>query len=88
MGSASPAVPNTSLLTTAATPGADASGQMSDAIGQIRSIGQSVDQLATLNPAFAAGVAQIKTILRQMIVSAAQQASMQTPSSEAVPTGG
>lgn len=67
--------------------GADPSAQTNDAIGQIRTVAQQVDQLATLNPAFGQGAAQIKTILRQMIVAAAQQASMQTPSSEAVPTG-
>ena len=88
MGSASPAVPNTSLLSAAPNQGSDPSGGMSDAIGQIRQVAQSIDQLASLNPAFGPGVAQIKTILRQMIVSAAQQASMQTPSSEAVPMGG
>ncbi len=88
MGSASPAVPNTSLLSAAPNQGPDASGQMSDAIGQIRQVAQSIDALGSLNPAFGPGVAQIKTILRQMIVSAAQQASMQTPSSEAVPMGG
>ncbi len=61
---------------------------MADAIGQIRQVAQSIDALASMNPAFGPGVAQIKTILRQMIVSAAQQASMQTPSSEAVPSAG
>lgn len=66
----------------------DPSGQMADAIGTIRQIAEQVDALASMNPAFGPGVAQIKTTLRQMIVSAAQQASMQTPSSEAVPMAG
>ena len=65
-----------------------AAGGMTDAIGQIRQISQSIDSLSSMNPAFGPGVQQIKTILRQMIVSAAHQASMQTASSEAVPMGG
>lgn len=88
MGSASPAVPQTSLLSAAPNQGADPSGAMNDAIGQIRQIAQQTTALSALNPAFAPGVQQIQQILRQMIVSAAQQASMQTPSSEAVPTAG
>lgn len=88
MGSASPAVPNTSLLSAAPNQSPEASGAMSDAIGQIRQVAQSIDALGMMNPAFGPGIAQIKTILRQMIVSAAQQATMQTPSSEAVPPPG
>lgn len=66
----------------------DASGQMADTIQQIRAVGQAVDALGSSNPAFADGVSQIKNILRQMVISAAQQASVQTPSSAATPSVG
>lgn len=87
MGAASPAVPNTSLLSAAPNQGMDPSGQTAEAVGLIRTVMQQVAQLGTANPAFGQGAAQIQTILRQMIVTAAQQATMQTASSEAVPTG-
>lgn len=87
MGAASPAVPNTSLLSAAPDQGSDPSAQMNDAFGQIRSVMQQVNALASMNPAFGQGAAQIQTILKQMIIAAAQQATMQTASSEAVPTG-
>lgn len=61
---------------------------MADTISQIRQIGQQVDALSQTNPAVAPQAAKIKSLLRQMIVSAAQQASVQTASSEAVPMGG
>jgi hypothetical protein len=61
---------------------------MTGTISAIRTIGQSVAELAKSNPALAPQATQIAQILRQMIVSAAQQASTQTASSEAVPVGG
>lgn len=85
MGSASPAMPNTAML---AGPQAPADSGMADTIGQIRQLGQQVDALGASNPALGPIAAQIKQLLRQMIVSAAQQASVQTASSEAVPMGG
>ena len=63
-------------------------GDMTGTISAIRTIGQSVAELAKSNPALAPQATQIAQILRQMIVSAAQQASTQTASSEAVPVGG
>lgn len=66
----------------------DQSGDMGGTISAIRSIGQNVAALAKSNPALAPQATQIAQILRQMIVSAAQQASTQTASSEAVPMGG
>jgi hypothetical protein len=57
-------------------------------MGQIRQVAQSVDDLGASNPAFASGVTQIKAILRQMIMQAAQAASVQTPSGQALPGGG
>jgi hypothetical protein len=66
----------------------DQSGDMAGAISEIRNIAQSVSALAKSNPALAPQATQITQILRQMIVSAAQQASTQTASSEAVPMGG
>lgn len=86
MGSAAPAPPTSALAGLA--PQAGAGDPMADTISQIRQIGQQVDALGQSNPAVAPMAAQIKTLLRQMIVSAAQQASVQTASSEAVPMGG
>ena len=85
VGSASPATPASALSGMVPPPDAGASP---DVIGQIRQVGQQVDALGTSSPALAPLAAQIKALLRQMIVSAAQQASVQTASSEAVPMGG
>jgi hypothetical protein len=86
MGSAAPA-PSASPLS-GLMPQAGPSGDMSDVIGQIRTISQQIDALGMASPAIAPIAAQIKTLLKQAIVSAAQQASVQTASSEAVPMGG
>lgn len=89
MGSASAATPMTSQLSSGAPNGGGAeSGDMGALMGQIRQVAQSVDALGASNPALASGVTQIKTILRQMIMQAAQAASVQTPSGEALPGGG
>lgn len=89
VGSASAATPMTAALSSGAPNGAapDTSG-MSDLMGKIRQVSSAVDDLAASNPAVATGAQQIKTILRQMIIQAAQAASAQTPSGEAVPTAG
>lgn len=86
MGSMAPATPSSSLA--GLQPQADPSGGMGDTISQIRQIGQSVEMLGQSAPALAPIAAQIKQLLRQMIVSAAQQAAVQTASSDAVPMGG
>lgn len=65
-----------------------AQDQLAQLAGQIRDIGMQVDQLATSNPALQAEAAQVKAVLRQMVLKAAQTAPMQTMSSEAVPTAG
>lgn len=61
---------------------------MNDLLGQIRQIGQQVDGLGAALPALAPIVTQIKQLLRQAIVAAAQQASAQSPSGEQVPMAG
>ena len=66
----------------------DASGAMPDLMGKIRQVATSVDDLGSSNPALAPEIQQIKVVLRQMIIKAAQAASAQSPSGEAVPMGG
>ena len=78
----------TSMLQSAAGNGSQGTDQVAQAMGQIRQVASAVDDLGASNPAFAPFVQQIKTILRQMIIQSAQSASVQTPSSEAVPTAG
>lgn len=88
-GSASAAVPNTSMLTTGAAQGADA-GQgdpVQQMAGQLREIKGMVDELGSTYPAVANEVTQINNLLRQMIVKQAQAASTQTPSALALPAG-
>lgn len=57
-------------------------------MGQIRDIGQSIDALASDFPTLAPDVQQVKQLLKQMVVKAAQQAPAQTASGMAVPGGG
>lgn len=54
---------------------------------QIRDMGGMADTLASTIPAAAQEVAQIKMLLKQIIVKAAQLSSQGTPSGNAVPTG-
>lgn len=89
MGSASSAPPQTAALSSGAPNGAgDDTGAMADLMGKIRQVSAAVDDLAGSDPAMAQGAQQIKSILRQMIIQAAQTASAQTPSGQAVPTAG
>lgn len=61
--------------------------QLESLASQIRDIGQMADGIATDFPNAAQPIAQIKTLLKQIIVQAAQQAPPQTASGQAVPTG-
>ena len=54
----------------------------------VRQIGDQIKSLVGQNPALAAEGQQIGQLLKLMIVKAAQQASMTSMSSEAVPTAG
>lgn len=54
----------------------------------IRELGQQVQQLGTMVPAFAPDVQQLQQILKRLVVKAAQQAPQQTASAQALPTGG
>ena len=62
--------------------------QLTQMMGQIRDLAQQVEQISATNPALTQEVTQIKAILRQMVVKAAQAAPMQTQSSMDVPTAG
>ena len=69
--------------------GADQARQMLEqAMGKIRDVGQQVDALGTQFPSLAPEVKQLKELLKRMVVKAAQQAPQQTPSSQALPSGG
>ncbi len=54
---------------------------------QIRDMGSMVDAIAADFPNAAQEVMQVKNLLKQIIVKAAQQAPMTTASGSAVPTG-
>ena len=62
--------------------------QLESLASQIRDIGTMTDAIATDFPNAAQEVAQVKALLKQIIVKAAQQAPMSTASGSAVPTGG
>lgn len=62
--------------------------QLQTLAGQISNIGQMVDAVAQDFPNAAQAVGQIKALLKQIIVQAAQQAPQNTASGSAVPTGG
>ena len=55
--------------------------------GQIRDAGAMIDAIAASFPAAAQEASQVKQLLKQIIVKAAQQVSSQTASAAAVPTG-
>lgn len=62
--------------------------QLQQTAAQVRQIGDLVAQLGQSNPLFQQGAQQIAQILKQMIITAAQAAPMQTVSGAAVPGGG
>ncbi len=69
--------------------GAGAPDQNLQALMQkIRTVVQGVQDLAASSPALAEGAERINQILKEMVVQAAQQQSMQTASGMAVPGGG
>lgn len=57
-------------------------------MGQIRQIGQMVQQLEGTVPVLAEEAQQINALLKQMVVKAAQAQGAQTASGMAVPGGG
>lgn len=62
--------------------------QMTAAMGQIRTLGEQVKQLALENPQIADLMAQVQQMLKQAVVQMAPLAPMQTMSSAAVPGAG
>lgn len=91
-GSASPSVPMTDALSAGLTPPGAAQDaarqQLEGLIGQVRQVQQTVAQLGQSAPFAAQQVAQITDLLKQIIISAAQQSSAQTASGQAVPMAG
>jgi len=80
----------TAMAAGGATPGAGAdagNAQLESLAMSVRQIGDQVKTLVGQNPALAAEGQQIGQLLKLMIVKAAQQASMTSMSSEAVPGG-
>ena len=61
--------------------------QLQQLAGQVRDIGTMVEAVAADFPNAAQEANQIKGLLKQIIVKAAQQAPEQTASGSAVPTG-
>lgn len=61
--------------------------QLEALASQIREVGMMADAIATDFPNAAQEVSQIKALLKQVIVKAAQQAPSTTASGSAVPTG-
>lgn len=62
--------------------------QLEALMGQIRDIGAQVEAIAADFPQLAPIVQQVTRLLKQMVVTAAQQAPTQTASGMAVPSGG
>lgn len=62
--------------------------QLQALAGQISSIGQEVDAIAADFPNAQQEVAQVKALLKQIVVKVAQQSPDSTASGSAVPTGG
>lgn len=67
-------------------PGADQ--MLQQTMGQIREVGQMVQQLEAQFPALAEEAQQIAQLLKAMVIKAAQQGSAQTASGMAVPGAG
>lgn len=89
---ASSASPTSAIgdLIAGGNPGAgadDTRARLTALVHQIGSIGQMVDAVAADFPNVAQEVGQIKTLLKQMAIKAAQQAPQATTSGSAVPTG-
>lgn len=61
--------------------------QLEALASQIRDLGMMADAIATDFPNAAQEVSQVKALLKQIIVKAAQQAPQNTASGSAVPTG-
>lgn len=77
------------LLAGGANAGADqVRAQIEALASQIRDVGMMVDAIAADFPNAAQEVAQVKALLKQIIVKAASQAPQATASGSAVPTGG
>lgn len=77
-------------LLSGGAPGAGADqvrAQLESLASQIRDMGQMADAIATDFPNAQAEMNQIKVLLKQAIVKAAQQAPTNTASGQAVPTG-
>ena len=69
--------------------GSDQARQMLEqAMGEIRAVGQQIDEMGGKYPSVAPEVKQLKQILKRMIVKVAQQAPQQTASSANLPMGG
>ena len=84
-------VMTTAMAAGAGTPGAGAdaqNAQLESLSMAVREVGEKIKAIVGQNPALAAEGQQIGQVLKLMIVKAAQQASMTSMSSEAVPTGG
>lgn len=62
--------------------------QLEALASQIRDLGTMADAIAADFPNAAQEVSQVKALLKQIIVKAAQQAPTTTASGSAVPTGG
>lgn len=62
-----------------------ARSQLEGVMGQIRDFSQKLDEMGGSMPSMAQEVQQIKSILKRMVVKAAQQAPQQTASSQGLP---
>lgn len=62
--------------------GRDAVAQV---MGQIRTLGQSIQELGQTMPAFAPEVQQMQSLLKRMITKAAQTGPQQTPGASMTP---
>ena len=62
--------------------------QLTELMGQIRDVVAQVDQISATYPALAQDAQQVRSLLKGMIVKAAQQAPTQSDSSSAVPMAG
>lgn len=78
-------------LTAGTPPGAggdQVQAQLQALVSQIRDLGQQVDTIGSAFPQVAPEAQQIKTLLKAILVKAAQVAPAQTASGMAVPGGG
>lgn len=81
----------TSPITAGAPPQGQVPPEQGDGVtqlvDQVREVGAQIDEIGASNPALSTEVAQIKQIMRSMIVKAAQAATVQTQSALSLPTG-